>query len=202
VTRIEYRGKRAFDLLLTLATAPFWIPTGIVCAAAIRIDSPGGILFRQRRIGRAGTPFDVLKFRSMIDDPQGNPIIPDEKRFTRVGRVLRRWSLDELPQLLNVLRGEMSLVGPRPTLEYQVERYDDRQRQRLSVRPGLTGLAQVKGRNTISWAERIEFDLEYIRRQSALIDLELLALTPVAVIGGRGVSGHLKDDPLVTLPPE
>jgi lipopolysaccharide/colanic/teichoic acid biosynthesis glycosyltransferase len=202
VTTAEYRGKRAFDLVLTLAAAPIWIPIGIVCAAAIRIESRGRILFRQRRVGCEGAPFDVLKFRSMIDDPKGNPIIPDETRITRAGRVLRRLSLDELPQIWNVLRGEMSLVGPRPTLEYQVERYDDRQRKRLAVRPGLTGLAQVKGRNAISWAERIEFDLSYIQHQSAWLDLKLLLLSPVAVLGGRGVSGHPIDDPLVTMPPE
>jgi lipopolysaccharide/colanic/teichoic acid biosynthesis glycosyltransferase len=199
---VEYRGKRAFDLVLAISTAPIWIPVGIVCAAAIRLDSPGRILFRQKRVGRGGATFDVLKFRSMIDDPKGNPIIPDERRITRAGRLLRRWSLDELPQLLNVLRGEMSLVGPRPTLEYQVKRYDERQIQRLTVSPGLTGLAQVKGRNNISWAERIEFDLEYIQRQSAWLDLKLLVLTPVAVLSGQGLTGHPIDDPLVTQPPE
>lgn len=199
---MEYRGKRVLDILLTLASAPVWIPVCIVCAVVIRVDSPGPILFRQRRVGRAGASFDVLKFRSMVDDPKGNPIIPDEKRVTRVGRVLRRWSLDELPQLLSVLRGEMSLVGPRPTLEYQVERYDERQRQRLAVRPGLTGLAQLNGRNSISWTARIQWDLEYIQRQSPWFDLQLLALTPVAVLTGRGISGHSRDDPLAMPPPQ
>jgi lipopolysaccharide/colanic/teichoic acid biosynthesis glycosyltransferase len=201
VTVVEYRGKRALDMLLTLASAPVWIPICIVCAVLIRIDSPGPILFRQSRVGRAGTSFEILKFRSMIDDPKGNPLIPDQKRVTRIGRVLRRWSLDELPQLLNVLRGEMSLVGPRPTLPYQVERYDDRQRRRLAVRPGLTGLAQLNGRNTISWTKRIEWDLEYIGRQSAWFDMRLLALTPMTVLTARGISGHSKDDPLATPPP-
>jgi lipopolysaccharide/colanic/teichoic acid biosynthesis glycosyltransferase len=202
VTAVEYRGKRALDILLTLASAPVWIPVFIVCAAVIRVDSAGPILFRQSRVGRGGATFLVLKFRSMVDDPKGNPVIPDERRVTRVGRVLRRWSLDELPQLFNVLRGDMSLVGPRPTLEYQVERYDELQRQRLAVRPGLTGLAQLNGRNSISWAARIQWDLEYLRRQSPWFDLRLLALTPIAVLTGRGITGHSKDDPLAMPPPQ
>ena len=201
MTAAEYRGKRALDILLTIASAPAWIPVCIVCAAVVRVDSPGPILFRQKRVGRAGATFQVLKFRSMVDDPRGNPVIPDETRVTRVGRHLRRWSLDELPQLLNVLRGEMSLVGPRPTLEYQVERYDERQRQRLAVRPGLTGLAQLSGRNSLSWTARIERDLEYIQRQSLWFDLRLLLLTPAALLTGRGISGHSKDDPLAIHPP-
>lgn len=200
MTAPEYRGKRALDIFLTLASAPVWIPVCMACAIIIRVDSPGPILFRQERVGRAGATFDVLKFRSMVDDPRGNPVIPDQRQVTRFGRVLRRWSLDELPQLLNVLHGEMSLVGPRPTLEYQVERYDERQRQRLAVRPGLTGLAQLSGRNSIPWTERIRWDLEYIQRQSPWFDLKLLALTPVAVLTGRGVSGQPGDDPLARPP--
>jgi lipopolysaccharide/colanic/teichoic acid biosynthesis glycosyltransferase len=200
MTSAEYRGKRALDLLLTLASAPVWAPICVACAVVIRVDSPGPIFFRQTRVGRAGRKFQVLKFRSMVDDPGGNPVIPDETRITRIGRVLRRWSLDELPQFLNVLRGDMSLVGPRPTLEYQVERYDDQQRRRLSVRPGLTGLAQLNGRNSIAWPERIRWDLEYVERQSPWLDLQLLALTPAAVFTGRGISGHSKNDPLSTPP--
>jgi len=138
----------------------------------------------------------------MIDDPKGNPVIPDQSRVTRVGHVLRRFSLDELPQLLNVLRGDMSLVGPRPALEYQVERLDERQRERSTVRPGLTGLAQLNGRNTIAWAERIEWDIDYVNRQSPWLDLKLLVSTPFIVLSGRGISGHPADDPLVVNPPE
>jgi lipopolysaccharide/colanic/teichoic acid biosynthesis glycosyltransferase len=202
VTAVDYRGKRALDVLLTVASSPLWVPVGLVCAALVRLDSPGPILFRQKRVGRSGIDFEVLKFRSMIDHPQGNPVIPDQGRITRVGRALRRLSLDELPQLLNVLRGEMSLVGPRPTLEYQVERYDERQRQRLAVRPGLTGLAQLNGRNSISWAERIEWDVDYVKRQSVWLDLRLLVSTPVKVLTGRGLSGHPTDDPLSVPPPQ
>ena len=121
---------------------------GAVCAVAVRLTSPGPVLFRQERIGMGGEPFEMVKFRSMRHGV--NPIFPDADRITRVGRLLRRTSLDELPNLINVARGEMSIVGPRPTLAYQVERYDDRQRNRLAVRPGLTGLAQVNGRNALS----------------------------------------------------
>ncbi len=198
----DYHGKRALDLALTLASAPLWMPIAIVCAALVRLDSPGPVLFRQIRIGRSGIPFEVMKFRSMVNHPQGNPVIPDQRRITRVGSALRRLSLDELPQLLNVLRGEMSLVGPRPTLEYQVERYDARQRERLAIRPGLTGLAQLNGRNSISWAARIEWDIEYVRRQSIWLDLKLLVSTPLTVLSGRGISGHPTDDPLTAQPPQ
>ncbi len=121
----------------------------------------------------------------MIDAPEGNPLFPDADRITRVGGVLRRLSLDELPQLWNVARGEMSIVGPRPTLPYQVERYDDRQRRRLAVRPGLTGLAQVNGRNSIAWAERIELDLEYVGANSVGRDLVLVIRTVPALLSGR-----------------
>jgi lipopolysaccharide/colanic/teichoic acid biosynthesis glycosyltransferase len=137
----------------------------------------------------------------MIDAPDGNPVFPDAKRVTRVGRLLRRTSLDELPQLVNVLRGEMSIVGPRPTLAYQVARYDARQRRRLIVRPGLTGLAQLRGRNAISWGERIEHDLEYVDRQSLGLDLRTMLGTVPALVHGRGTEGHPTDDPIAT-PPE
>lgn len=196
----EYRGKRALDLIITLATAPIWLSVSGICAALIRADSVGPVLFKQQRVGRGGELFELYKFRSMVDDPAGNPVFPDDRRITRVGRILRRWSLDELPQLFNVIRGEMSLVGPRPTLEYQVERYDERQRGRLAARPGLTGLAQQKGRNALLWSDRIELDLEYIQRQSLGLDLALLLKTPLTVIAARGVSGHPIDDPLA-IPP-
>ena len=198
IPRQEYRGKRVVDLVLVLVSAPAWAPVLGACALWVRLDSPGPILFRQKRVGRGGAPFEILKFRSMIDDRSGNPVFPDKRRVTRPGRFLRRWSLDELPQVVNVLRGEMSVVGPRPTLEYQVERYDDRQRRRLATRPGLTGLAQLKGRNAIPWTERIEWDLRYIDEQSALTDLRLIALTPFTVMSGRGLGGHPTDDPVAT----
>ena len=141
-----------------------------------------------------GEPFEVLKFRTMLDGP--NPIFPDATRITRVGRILRRLSLDELPQLINVARGEMSVVGPRPTLAYQVERYDEHQLRRLAVRPGLTGRAQVSGRNSLPWAERIDLDVEYVESQSPVEDLRLVLRTVTTILTGDGVEGHPTDDPL------
>ncbi len=179
--------------MLSLVAVPAAV-VGLVCAAAVRCTSPGPVFFRQERVGLHGRPFRVWKFRTMVAGD--NPIIPDASRITRVGAVLRRLSLDELPQLINVAVGEMSIVGPRPTLAYQVERYDDHQRRRLEVRPGLTGLAQVSGRNALSWADRIDLDVVYVDTQGPLTDLRLIARTARAVLGGEGVEGHADDDPL------
>ena len=167
---------------------------GLICAAAVKATSRGPVFFRQERIGMAGTPFRVWKFRTMVDGD--NPIFPDATRITSAGRVLRRLSLDELPQLINVATGEMSVVGPRPTLPYQVERYDDHQRLRLAVRPGLTGLAQISGRNSLSWSDRIEFDVTYVETQSVREDLRILARTARTLLSGEGLEGHPTDDPL------
>jgi lipopolysaccharide/colanic/teichoic acid biosynthesis glycosyltransferase len=191
-----YRGKRVLDLVVAGLCAPPAAVLGVLCAAAIRATSPGPVFFRQLRVGRDEEQFEMVKFRTMVHAPQGNPLLPDPDRITTVGAWLRRLSLDELPQLLNVFRGQMSIVGPRPTLAYQVERYDSRQRLRLAVRPGMTGLAQVRGRNSISWPERIEIDLEYVQRQSPWLDLRILTQTLGAVLGGVGVHGHSADDPL------
>jgi lipopolysaccharide/colanic/teichoic acid biosynthesis glycosyltransferase len=197
-TRRAYAGKRALDLaLLAIAAVPVALVAG-VCAVAVRLSGPGPILFRQERIGLDGEPFVPFKFRTMIDGP--NPLFPDDSRITPVGRILRRTSLDELPQLLNVLRGEMSVVGPRPALRYQVDRYDARQRGRLAVRPGMTGLAQVNGRNALLWAERIEWDLAYIERMSPRLDLRIIARTVAVVGSGGGVEGHPTVDPISALP--
>ncbi|HEX5590260.1 MAG TPA: sugar transferase [Candidatus Limnocylindrales bacterium] len=188
-----YRGKRAVDLcLLALCLVPATI-AGVACAIAVRLTSPGPIFFRQTRAGMGGREFEILKFRTMIDAPD-NPILPADDRITRAGRWLRRLSLDEIPQLVNVARGEMSIVGPRPTLPYQVERYTERQRRRLAVRPGITGLAQVTGRNELPWAARIEIDIEYVERQSAALDLRILVATVAVVLRGSGVEGHPADD--------
>lgn len=188
------RSQRALDLLVLALVAIPAGALGVVCAVAVRLTSPGPVLFRQERVGLGGEPFTVLKFRTMLDRP--NPIYPDASSITSAGRVLRRLSLDELPQLVNVARGDMSIVGPRPTLAYQVERYDDRQRRRLEVRPGLTGLAQVSGRNALSWPDRIEYDVQYVERQSVLLDLSIIARTAKALVSGEGVHGHPVDDPL------
>jgi len=192
----SYPGKRALDLaILALGALPAAI-LGAVCALAVKTTSAGPVLFRQERVGLEGKRFRVVKFRTMVHGD--NPIIPDLSRITRAGRVLRRLSLDELPQLVNVARGEMSIVGPRPTLAYQVERYDGRQRRRLSVRPGLTGLAQIRGRNATMWGERIEHDIEYREKQSVRFDLEIILKTVGSVLGGSGVEHHDQehDDPL------
>jgi lipopolysaccharide/colanic/teichoic acid biosynthesis glycosyltransferase len=192
-----YRSKRLVDLAVLAAVAGPALAVGVVCAAAVRTTTPGPVFFRQERIGRDGRPFMVWKFRTMVSGD--NPIVPDATRITRVGAVLRRYSLDELPQLINVARGDMSIVGPRPTLAYQVERYDDHQRRRLEVRPGLTGLAQVSGRNALSWADRIDLDVTYVETQGPLLDLRLLARTIGVVLSGAGVEGHAADDPLVSV---
>lgn len=190
-----YRGQRALDWTVLALVA---LPVGLVaavCALAVRLTSSGPVLYRQVRLGRDTRPFEVLKFRTMVDRPD-NPLFPDEDRITSVGRVLRRLSLDELPQLWNVVRGDMSIVGPRPTLPYQAELFDERQRGRYRVRPGLTGLAQVRGRNQITWAERVEHDLQYVQGCSLRLDLSILVRTPLVVLGG-GTEGHPRDDPLV-----
>lgn len=198
--RGPYRGKRAVDLAVVGVAALPAALLGGVAALAVRLTSRGPVLFRQERVGRGGRPFLLLKLRTMHADGP-NPVFPDADRITAVGRLLRRTSVDELPQLWNVVKGDMSVVGPRPTLAYQVARYDERQRGRLAVRPGLTGLAQVRLRNTAPWAERIELDLEYVQAQSLWLDVRIL-LSSVAVVlrnllpGGAGVDGHPIDDPL------
>ncbi|MCC5951329.1 MAG: sugar transferase, partial [Acidimicrobiia bacterium] len=184
-----YRGQRVLDLTIcTLLAFPTFMLC-LVCAAAVKATSRGPVFFRQERIGLGGHPFEIVKFRTMVDDD--NPIVLDPSRITAVGRLLRHLSLDELPQFINVWRGEMSIVGPRPTLRYQVERYSEEQRLRLCVRPGLTGLAQVKGRKSLTWAERIEYDIEYVRSQSLLGDLRILATTLTILFTGAGGDGEV-----------
>lgn len=188
----HYRGKRVLDLTVLAVVAVPGLVLGALCALAVRLSSRGPVLFRQERVGRDGLPFAVFKFRTMLAGD--NPVIPQPDRITRVGRLLRCTSLDELPQLVNVARGEMSIVGPRPTLGYQAQRWTGRQRERLTVRPGLTGLAQVSGRNDLSWPERIDLDLRYVERQSVRQDLSILARTVTAMFGGTGATAS--DDPI------
>ncbi len=194
-----YRGKRALDLALLVLVCVPATALGAVCALAVRLTSSGPVIFRQERVGRGGVAFEVLKFRTMTHGD--NPIIPDASVITKVGRVLRRLSLDELPQLLNVVRGEMSIVGPRPTLAYQVDKWTPRQTGRLAVRPGLTGLAQVNGRNDLSWPERIEFDLTYVEEQSIQTDLSILLRTARVMLGGEGSGATATDDPIAQVEP-
>jgi len=162
-------------------------------ATAIKLDSRGPVIYRSRRVGRDGVEFDLLKLRTMHagNDPVGvgTPVLSADPRVTRVGGLLRRLSLDELPNLWNVIRGEMGIVGPRPTLAAQVELYTPHQRRRLEVKPGLTGWAQVNGRAGIPWEERIELDVAYVEHRSLSLDMEILARTVRLLISGRGLYG-------------
>lgn len=178
------------DLVVALPLALLLTPVMVVVGILVRRDSPGPALFRQERIGFQGRPFRLLKFRTMVVGAEGMgaglAVADGDSRITRLGATLRRLSLDELPQLWNIVRGDMSLVGPRPTVASQVERYDARQRGRLAARPGLTGLAQVTGRNAIPWSERIEIDLTYVERWSVRRDLAILARTALVVLRREG----------------
>ncbi len=166
-----------------------------LAALAVKLEDGGPVFYRQLRVGKDGRDFELLKLRTMVVEAEqqgaGYAVDRDDPRITRAGRVLRRLSIDELPQLWNVLRGEMSLVGPRPTLRYQVDRYDERQRHRLDAKPGLTGWAQVNGRAALPWDERIELDLWYIEHRSTWVDLKILARTPFALFRGtyKGATG-------------
>jgi len=183
--------KRALDVAGSLLGLLLGAPVLIAAIAAIRLETPGHPIYRQRRIGRDGKPFDLLKLRTMVHGAEhvgaGLAVAEGDPRITRVGAALRRSSLDELPNLLNVLRGEMSLVGPRPTVPVQVEQYTERQRGRLRVKPGITGWAQVNGRASLPWSERIELDLWYVEHQSLALDLRILARTLRMVGTGQGL---------------
>jgi lipopolysaccharide/colanic/teichoic acid biosynthesis glycosyltransferase len=184
---------RIADLALAVAGLIATSPLLAVAAMAIRLDSSGPVLYRQLRSGRDGRAFALLKLRTMRQgaDPVGVgvPVVEGDPLVTGVGRVLRRFSLDELPNLVNVVRGEMALVGPRPTLPAQVEEYTPRQRRRLEVRPGVTGWAQVNGRAGIPWNERIELDVWYVDHRSVKLDLGILARTARLLISGGGLYG-------------
>ena len=187
--------NRAADVALAglglVVTSPLLVAAGL----AVKLEDRGPVLFRQTRVGKDGKDFELLKLRSMVVDAErtgaGHAVDRGDRRITRVGRLLRRTSIDELPQLWNIVRGDMSVVGPRPTLRYQVERYNEQQRRRLDVRPGLTGWAQIHGRATLPWAERIELDVWYVEHRSPRIDLRILLRTPLALFGGtyKGATG-------------
>jgi undecaprenyl phosphate N,N'-diacetylbacillosamine 1-phosphate transferase len=173
--------KRMIDIVFSIVGLTVLSPVLIMIALLIKFDSEGPIIFIQKRAGREGKLFEICKFRTMVIDAEkkgaGVIVQKNDTRITRVGQFLRHTSLDELPQLINVIKGEMSLIGPRPTLPYQVERYDEQQRGRLQVRPGVTGWAQVNGRNTLTWPEKIELDLWYIDHWSLWLDLKIIFLT-------------------------
>jgi lipopolysaccharide/colanic/teichoic acid biosynthesis glycosyltransferase len=183
--------RRAVDVVVSALALMLSSPLLLAAMLAIRLESPGPVIYRQRRAGRGGRPFDVLKLRTMVDGAEhigaGLAVNANDSRITRVGVLLRRSSLDELPNLLNVLRGEMTLIGPRPTLPAQVDQYTERQRGRLTVKPGITGWAQVNGRASLPWSERIELDLYYVEHRSLWLDLRILLRTPAMVLGGSGL---------------
>jgi lipopolysaccharide/colanic/teichoic acid biosynthesis glycosyltransferase len=183
--------RRIVDIAVSGLVLVLSAPVLVLAMLAIRLESAGPVIYRQRRIGLEGHQFDVLKLRTMVDGAEhigaGLAINENDARITRVGAVLRRTSLDELPNLVNVLRGEMSLIGPRPTLPVQVEQYSERQRRRLALKPGITGWAQVNGRATLPWAQRIELDLYYIEHRSPALDVRILWRTIAMVLGGSGL---------------
>jgi lipopolysaccharide/colanic/teichoic acid biosynthesis glycosyltransferase len=183
--------RRAVDVVVSALALVLSSPLLLAAMLAVRLESPGPVIYRQRRAGRGGKPFDVLKLRTMVDGAEhigaGLAVNANDSRITRVGAFLRRSSLDELPNLLNVLRGEMTLIGPRPTLPAQVDQYTERQRGRLAVKPGITGWAQVNGRASLPWSERIELDLYYLENRSLSLDLRILMRTPAMVLGGSGL---------------
>ena len=175
------RVKRALDVVAAATGLVVTAPLLAAVAVAIRLETPGPVVLRQPRVGRDGREFGMLKFRTMVENAHamgpGWLVSEGDPRITRVGAFLRQWSLDELPQLVNVLRGDMSVVGPRPTLRYQVEQYTPFQRRRLEVRPGITGWAQVCGRNELTWPEKIELDVWYVDNRSLRLDAQILART-------------------------
>jgi lipopolysaccharide/colanic/teichoic acid biosynthesis glycosyltransferase len=183
--------KRLVDLTLALPGAILTAPIVALLALAVKLESPGHPLYTQTRAGKDGRPFSIYKLRTMITGAEftgaGLAIGEGDDRITRTGRFLRRYSLDELPNLWNVVRGEMSIVGPRPTLPSQVEQYTDRQRGRLAVKPGITGWAQINGRASLPWAERIELDIWYVEHRSLALDLRILAKTFGMVLSGHGL---------------
>jgi lipopolysaccharide/colanic/teichoic acid biosynthesis glycosyltransferase len=183
--------RRPFDVVLAGLGLVVAAPVLAAAAIAIRLESPGHVIYRQRRVGKDGREFDVLKLRTMVTgaEAMGAGLAVDEgdSRITRVGAFLRRTSIDELPNLVNVLRGDMAIVGPRPTVPVQVAQYTDRQRGRLAVRPGITGWAQVNGRASLPWHERIELDLWYVEHRSWALDLQIIARTARLVVHGEGL---------------
>jgi lipopolysaccharide/colanic/teichoic acid biosynthesis glycosyltransferase len=184
-------GRRVFDVVVAGSALLVASPFLLVAIVAIRLESRGSAIYRQRRVGQDGHAFDVLKLRTMVTGAEhigaGLAVSEGDTRITRIGRLLRRTSLDEMPNLINVLRGEMAIVGPRPTVPVQVDRYTERQRGRLAVKPGITGWAQVNGRTELPWDERIELDLWYIEHRSWRLDLRILLLTVRMVFGGHGL---------------
>jgi lipopolysaccharide/colanic/teichoic acid biosynthesis glycosyltransferase len=183
--------NRPLDLALAGVLLVVTAPLMALAALAIKLESRGPVFYRQRRVGKDGRPFELVKLRTMVPGAEsmgaGVYVLEGDPRVTRVGRLLRRFSLDELPNLVNVLRGELAIVGPRPTVQEQVERYTERQLRRLEVKPGITGWAQINGRTSLSWPERIELDVWYVENRSLRLDLRILARTARLLATGHGL---------------
>jgi lipopolysaccharide/colanic/teichoic acid biosynthesis glycosyltransferase len=183
--------RRVFDVLVSGAVLALTSPILALAVLAIRLESPGHPIYRQRRIGKDGAAFDVLKLRTMVSGAEkmgaGLAVDDGDTRITRIGALLRRTSIDELPNLVNVLRGEMSIIGPRPTVPVQVQQYTERQRGRLALKPGITGWAQVNGRASLPWPQRIELDLWYVEHATLALDLKILWLTARMLVTGHGL---------------
>jgi len=183
--------KRGFDLIVVLMAAPLWVLVLAIVALLVRIKLGSPVFFRQKRPGKGAQIFEMIKFRTMTDARDaGGQLLPDAVRLTSFGKFLRSTSLDELPELLNVLRGDMILVGPRPLLVHYLSRYSPRQARRHDVRPGITGLAQVKGRNALSWDEKFAWDVRYVETRSLWLDLKILLLTVKTVFVREGISAQ------------
>jgi lipopolysaccharide/colanic/teichoic acid biosynthesis glycosyltransferase len=183
--------RRIFDVLVSATVLALTSPVVALAVLAIRLESKGHPIYRQHRIGKDGAPFDVLKLRTMVSGAEtmgaGLAVDDGDSRITRVGALLRRTSIDELPNLVNVLRGEMSVIGPRPTVPVQVAQYTDRQRGRLALKPGITGWAQVNGRASLPWPQRIELDLWYVEHATTMLDIKILWLTARMLVTGHGL---------------
>jgi len=183
--------RRAFDLFVAVAALLLTSPIMLAATVAIAVETHGSPIFRQRRIGRDGRPFEMLKLRTMVSGAEylgaGLAVNDGDPRITRVGAILRRYSIDELPNLINVLRGEMSIVGPRPTVQVQVDQYTERQRRRLEVKPGITGWAQINGRAALPWDERIELDIWYVDNRTLRLDAAILLKTVKLLVSGEGL---------------
>ena len=184
-------ASRALDLVVASLALAVTAPLLAAAAVMIKLESRGPVFYRQRRVGLRGAPFELWKLRTMVPGAEtmgaGIYVLEGDPRITRTGRLLRRFSLDELPNLVNVLRGEMAIVGPRPTVQEQVDRYTDRQRRRLEVKPGITGWAQVNGRASLPWPERIELDVWYVEHRSLRLDLRILGRTARMLATGHGL---------------
>ena len=182
--------KRIVDMVLVMPAVLVLLPIFVLIVLAIRLSGKGGAVFRQQRAGRGGRPFVFYKFRTMrtdVDPFGASPKSADDLRFTKVGRFLRECSLDELPQLFNVLKGDMSLVGPRPLYMEQVREWNDRQKKRLLVKPGITGLAQISGRGALTREEKLELDVQYVENASLWLDLKIILITIAQVFRRRSI---------------